>query len=312
MAKDFATIRPTELTWVFSGYSIAFAAALLTAGRLGDRIGRKRAYLIGVVIFAIGSALCTISPTVPALVASRAVQALGGALIVPNALALVLPEFPPEKRSIAIGISGAVGGLSAALGPVIGGFLVHAFEWRAVFTINLPISVIAFVFASRLVRESKDASAVKLPDPLGGLLAIAGVGLLTAAIVEGDNWGWRSGRVSGAFALSIVLLALFVFRSRRHPIPVVDLSLFRYRFFAAANVSSLLFSMGFFAMFFTNVAFVQGVYGFAPMKSGFASSPGPMMAALLPGRQASGLSSAVTSSSLFLVLVSSPLASRCS
>ena len=123
MVKDFGPGSQQQLTWVFSAYSIAFAAALLTAGRAADRIGRKRMFLIGVVVFAVGSGLCGISPNVALLIASRVVQALGGALIVPSALALILPEFPPERRSVAIGISGAIGGLSAAFGPAIGGVL---------------------------------------------------------------------------------------------------------------------------------------------------------------------------------------------
>ena len=280
MVKDFGPRSQGQLTWVFSAYSIAFAAALLTAGRAADRIGRKRMFLIGVVVFAVGSGLCGISPTVSVLIASRIVQAIGGALIVPSALALVLPEFPPERRSAAIGISGAVGGLSAAFGPAVGGILVEAFGWRSVFTINLPLSVLAIVLGSRILRESKDTTAVAMPDPIGGVLAIAGVGLLTAAIVEGDNWGWFSARVVGAVILSITLLVLFVVRSSHHPIPVIDLTLFRLRFFSAANLSSLLFSMGFYGMFFVNVQFLQGVYRYSPIRSGFASAPGPVMAAI--------------------------------
>ena len=283
MVKDFGPGSQQQLTWVFSAYSIAFAAALLTAGRAADRIGRKRMFLIGVVVFAVGSGLCGISPNVALLIASRVVQALGGALIVPSALALILPEFPPERRSVAIGISGAIGGLSAAFGPAIGGVLVEAFGWRSVFTINLPLSVLAIVVGSRILRESKDATAVAMPDPLGGILAIAGVGLLTAAVVEGDNWGWFSLRVVGAVVMSIAVLVLFVVRSSRHPIPVIDLSLFKLRFFSAANLSSLLFSMGFFGMFFVNVQFLQSVYGYSPIRSGLASGPGPVMAAIFAG-----------------------------
>lgn len=280
LIADFGADKRSQLTWVFSGYSIAFAAALLTAGRAGDRYGRKRAYLLGATIFGVASALCAVSQGPNTLIAARVLQAVGGALLVPAALALVLPEFPPEKRSVAIGISGAVGGLAAAFGPLLGGFLVEQFGWRSVFTINLPVTVLALVLGQRILRESKDVTATSLPDPLGGLLAIAGFGLLTAAVVEGDRWGWRSGAVLGSVVGALALLGAFVFRSNTHPVPVVDLSLFKMRFFAAANLSSFLFSMGFFAMFFSNVAFVQGVWGYSPMRSGLASCPGPLMAAL--------------------------------
>jgi EmrB/QacA subfamily drug resistance transporter len=281
--KDFNEPNPNRLTWAFSGYSIAFAAALLTAGRLGDRWGRKRAYLTGVAIFAVASGLCAMASNPQTLIAARVLQAIGGALVVPAALALVLPEFPPEKRSVAIGISGAIGGLAAALGPLIGGALVSPFGWRAVFLINIPVSALAIVLGSKILRESKDETATRLPDPLGGLLAIGGFGLFTAAIVEGDRWGWASTVTIGAVAAAVLLLAAFVWRSRNHPVPVVDLSLFKLRFFSAANLASFLFSTGFFAMFYQNVAFVQGVWGYSPLRSGLSSFPGPFMAALVAG-----------------------------
>ncbi len=283
VVQDFGQNTRTQLTWAFSGYSIAFAAALLTAGRAGDRWGRKRAYLLGAFVFASASVICAVATGPTMLIAGRVVQAIGGALLVPAALALVLPEFPPEKRSVAIGISGAVGGLSAALGPLLGGFLVEQFGWRAVFLINVPICAVAMFLGQRILVESRDANTTSLPDPIGGLLAIAGFGLLTAAIVEGDRWGWTSTAVVGSVIGAIALIALFVHRSRTHPVPVVDLALFKLRFFAAANLSSFLFSMGFFAMFFTNVSFVQGVWGYSPMQSGLASFPGPFMAALFAG-----------------------------
>ncbi len=283
MVKDFGADQQQRLTWTFSAYSIAFASALLTAGRAGDRLGRKRVYLAGVVVFALASAGCAASNSVNMLIGFRILQAFGGALVVPAALALVLPEFSPEKRSTAIGISGAIGGLSAAIGPVLGGFLVDTFGWRSAFTINLPVSVIALVAGTRVLRESKDETAVTFPDPLGGILAMVGFGLLTASIVEGDRWGWRSGKVIGAILLGLATLAWLVQRCRTQAVPVVDLSLFGYRFFTAANLAAFLFSMGFFGMFITNVTFLQAVWGYSPLRSGLGSSPGPIMAALFAG-----------------------------
>jgi MFS family permease len=180
LVKDFGSGQRTQLTWVLSGYSIAFAAALLTAGRFGDRYGRKRAYLIGVAIFGVASGLCALAPNPSVLIVTRILQAIGGALLVPAALALVLPEFPPEKRSAAIGISGAVGGLGAAFGPMLGGVLVDNFGWRSVFTVNIPILLLAFVLGVRVLKESRDTTATRLPDPIGGVFAIAGFAVLSA------------------------------------------------------------------------------------------------------------------------------------
>ncbi len=283
VVADFGVQHRQELTWAFSGYNIAFAAALLTAGRAADRFGRKRAFLTGIVIFVIGSALCGFAPRVDLFLAARVIQALGGALIVPSALALILPEFPPEKRSVAIGISGAVGGLSAAFGPALGGILVETFGWRSVFTVNIPIGAIALFLGNRILRESKDPTATGLPDPLGAILAMVGVGLLTAAIVQGDEWGWASPRVIGAVVIAIALLALLIQRCRTHPVPVMDLSLFRLRFFSAANAAAMLFSMGFYAMFFTNISFAQAIFGYSPIRSGLSIAPGPVLAAVFAG-----------------------------
>ncbi len=281
LTADYGVSHARQLTWVFSAYSIAFAAALLTAGRAGDRIGRKRAFLGGIAGFSVASALCAASPNVPMLIVGRILQAVAGAFVVPNGAALFMPEFSPEKRSAAIGISGAIGGLSGAFGPLLGGVLVDAFGWRSVFLINIPISIIAIALGSRILKESKDPTAQSFPDPVGGILAIFGVGLLTATIVEGENWGYRSARTLIAVVVALIALASFVWRSSRHKVPVVDLSLFKLRFFTAANISSFLFSAGFFAMFFTNVSFLQGVMGYGPTKSGFASFPGPLVAAIV-------------------------------
>ena len=280
MVEDFGADKARQMTWVLSAYSIAFAAALLTAGRFGDRFGRKRTFQLGVGIFAVASLACAIAPTVEVLVAFRVLPAIGGALVVPAALALVLHEFPPERRAVAIGLSGAVGGISAAFGPTLGGLLVDTFGWRSVFLINLPIAVLALVLGQIVLRESRDETAVRLPDPLGGVLAMAGFGLVTAAIVEGEAWGWASLRTVGAVVGGSVMIAVLVMRCRTHPIPVVDLALFRFRFFSSANAATFLFSAGFFAMFFTNVTFLQGVWDYSPMRSGLASSPGPLVAAV--------------------------------
>lgn len=279
LLEEFGPNRRTLLAWVFSGYNIAFAAALLTAGRAADRFGRKRVFLLGIAVFGVGSALCAAAPGPGALVAARVVQALGGALVMPASLALVLPEFPVERRSAAIGVWGAVGGVAAATGPTVGGLLVEHLGWRSVFVVNLPVCALAIVIGIRLLRESKEHGTVGLPDVLGALLAMTGVGLLTLAVVQGEEWGWSTGGVVGSEVAAVALLAWFVVRSRRHPAPVLDLALLRLRFFTAANAVALIFSMGFFGMFFTNIQFLQQEWGYSIVGSGVAMTPGPLLAA---------------------------------
>jgi EmrB/QacA subfamily drug resistance transporter len=279
LLEEFGLERRTLLTWVFSGYNIGFAAALLTAGRAADRFGRRRVFLLGVATFAAGSALCAAAPSAGALVACRVVQSVGAALVMPAAVALVLPEFPLERRAMAIGVSGAVGGVAAGTGPTVGGLLVEHLGWRSVFLVNLPVCALALVVGARLLRESREPDAVGLPDVAGALLAMAGVGVLTLAVVQGEDWGWVSARVAACVVASAALLAWCVHRCRTHRAPVLDLALFRLRFFSASNTAALIFSMGFFAMFFTNVQFLQVQWDYSVVGSGLAMTPGPLLAA---------------------------------
>ena len=269
------------LTWIFSAYNIAYAAGLLTAGRLADAFGRKRAFLSGLMTFMIGSILCAVSPTAIFMVVARVIQAVGGAILTPASLALVLPEFAVEKRSAAIGIWGAVGGISAASGPMIGGFLVDTFGWHSVFLVNVPFCMLAFVVGLKLLRESRDETAPRTVDYFGALLVVLGVGLLTLMIVQSDEWGWVSNRSLIIFAMSFLLLGTFILRCNQVAHPVLDLRLFRLPFVTAAAIGGFAFSMGFFSMIFVNTQWLQVVWGYSPSLSGIAGSPGPLAAAFV-------------------------------
>jgi EmrB/QacA subfamily drug resistance transporter len=269
------------LTWIFSAYNIAYAAGLLTAGRLADAFGRKRAFLSGLMIFMLGSILCAVSPTAIFMVMARVIQAVGGAILTPASLALVLPEFAVEKRSAAIGIWGAVGGISAASGPMIGGFLVDAFGWHSVFLVNVPFCLLAFVIGLKLLRESRDETAPRTVDYFGALLVVLGVGLLTLMIVQSDEWGWVSNRSLTIFAISFLLLGAFIWRCNQVAHPVLDLRLFKLPFVTAAAIGGFAFSMGFFSMIFVNTQWLQVVWGYSPSLSGIAGSPGPLAAAFV-------------------------------
>ena len=281
LINEWGTGSRRLLTWIFSGYNIAYAAGLLTAGRMADAYGRKRAFLTGLVIFSIGSTLCGFAGSPEMLVSARVVQALGGAILTPASIALVLPEFPVEKRSVAIGIWGAVGGLSAAMGPVIGGFLVEWFNWRSIFFVNIPFCALAFLIGTRLLRESRDESARKTVDVLGALLAVSGVGSLTLALVQSDEWGWASATTLGVLAASATLLFLFTLRCNTVKVPLLDLKLLKLPFVSAANLAGVVFSLGFYSMIFLNTQWLQTVWNYSTLRSGLAIFPGPFMAAVV-------------------------------
>ena len=271
----------TLLTWVFSAYNIAYAAGLLTAGRFADVNGRKRSFLRGMLLFSIGSVLCGLAPTTHFLVAARIIQALGGAQLTPASIALVLPEFPAEKRTVAIGIWGAVGGLAAAIGPSAGGVLVDWFDWRALFFINVPFCIFTLIVGNKILHESKDPNATKNVDMVGTALGFPGVALLTLALTQGGEWGWSDTRTTGSLLAGLLLLVLFVQRCRTVSNPLLDLSLFKLPFVVASNISGLFFSIGFLGMWLLNTQWIQGIWHYSPARSGLATAPGPIMAALL-------------------------------
>jgi EmrB/QacA subfamily drug resistance transporter len=269
------------LTWVFSAYNIAYAAGLLTAGRLADAFGRKRAFLTGLAVFLTGSLLCAVSPSALILVIARVIQALGGAIISPSAIALVLPEFPVEQRSAAIGIWGAVGAVAAASGPTIGGLLVDALSWHWVFLVNIPFCIAAIVIGRKLLHESLDETAPRSVDSRGASLAVFGVGTLTLVIVQSDQWGWTSLQALTYLGLALVILAAFALRCTRMAHPLLDLRLFRLPFVRASALSGFGFSAGFFSLIFVNTQWLQTVWGYSPSLSGLAGIPGPIMAAVI-------------------------------
>jgi EmrB/QacA subfamily drug resistance transporter len=276
---EFPDTSLAGLSWVLNAYNIVFAALLVPAGRLADLLGRRRLFLWGMAVFLAASAACGLAPSAEWLVAARAVQAVGAALLVPTSLGLLLPEFPIERRATATALWGATGGVAAAAGPSLGGLLIEWTDWRLVFFVNLLIGAIALAPARRLLRETRDPDRGAVPDALGIALLAGGVAALALAIVEAPDWGWGSTRILATFAAAAVLLASFVWRSATHPHPVVELSLFRVRSFAAACVGVGIFSLGFYALLLSGILFLTGVWHYSILKAGFAVTPGPLMAA---------------------------------
>src|SRR4051794_20929798 len=197
--KEFEGSTLAGLSWVLNGYTIVFASLLVPFGRAADRLGRRRVFVGGLLLFVAASAAAAAAPSVDTLVAARVVQAVGAAALMPTSLALLLSEVPLEKRSAAIGIWAATGGVAAALGPPLGGLLVQA-SWRWVFLINLPIGLAAAFLASRVLTESSDPEHARRPDTLGALVLTLAVGLLALGFVKAPEWGWGDPRTIAALA----------------------------------------------------------------------------------------------------------------
>lgn len=283
IAASFPDAGRSELSWVLDAYFIVIAALLVPAGGIADRLGRKRVFLWSVAAFVVTSLLCAIAPSWQVLVAARALQGAAAAVIAPVSMALMLPEFPAERRAAGVGIWGAAAALAAASGPPLGGLIVEAADWRWIFLANVPIGLLVLLAGRRGLVESVDEHSTGLPDLGGALLVVGGLGLLALAIVEGGAWGWGSGRVVGAFAGSAALLAAVGRRCVTHPRPVVDPALVRIASFRRANVGVLLFSMAFFATLLGNILFLTSVWGYDVLTAGIAVVPGPLASTFAAG-----------------------------
>src|SRR5262245_4367849 len=279
--RTFSGVSSGDLSWVLNGYTIVYGALLVPAGRFADLIGRRRVFLAGIALFTAASVACGVSGALPLLISFRVIQAIGGALLTPSSLALTLAAFPREKRPIAVTLWAAVGALAVLLGPPLGSVVVQAFGWPAIFFLNLPIGVAAFLLGRRILSESRDAQGGALPDMLGLGLLIAGATSVAFGVVESEAWGWADRRVLVSALAGVILLAAFVRRCAVSPVPVLDLRLFSNRNFALANLGQFIFSVAFSALFLGAVYFLTRVWGYSLVRTGLAMMPGPLMVALI-------------------------------
>lgn len=257
--SSFPSVSFATMSWTLSAYTIALAAALVPAGRMADRYGRRRVFLIGLVAFTLASVLCAVAPSAGLLVAFRVIQALGAAALVPASLALVLSVFPPARVPVAVAVWGAIAALAAAVGPTAGALLVEAWDWRAVFLANVPVGAIALVLGIRLLPESREADRARFPDPLGIVLLAGSLTLLALGIVQSDQWGWTAPATLAALAGGLLVLAAFVRRTLSVPHPALDLRIFARPSVRWANIATAAFTIGFTAMFFALIA-ASGVF----------------------------------------------------
>ncbi len=267
----------TSLEWTVNAYTLSFAVLLVTGGRLGDLFGRRRIFLAGVVVFATASGAIGFSPSDTWLVAWRAVQGVGSAMMMPATLSIITNAFPPAERGKAIGTWAGVSAMALAIGPVVGGLLVESVSWQSIFFLNLPVAVGAIVVALFAVRESRDETAAQRIDVPGVLALTGGLASLVLALVEGNAWHWGSTRELVLFALAVVGLAAFVTIERRQRSPMVDFAFFRSRTFLGANIVAFIVSFAMLAMFFFMALYMQNVLHYSPLQAGIRFLPSTLM-----------------------------------
>ncbi|MGH8933489.1 MAG: DHA2 family efflux MFS transporter permease subunit [Egibacteraceae bacterium] len=273
------------LQWTLNGYLLTLAALILLGGSLGDRYGRRRVFVIGVIWFAVASALCGAAVNVPMLVAARALQGIGGALLTPGSLAILQASFVPEDRSRAIGAWSGLGGVAAAVGPLLGGVLVDAASWRWVFLLNLPLAALVVAVASRHVPETTDPTAEgRHMDIAGSVLAAVGLAGVTYALIEAPERGATSPLILAAAVAGLASLAGFVMVERRSSHPMLPLDIFASRQFTAANLVTFAVYGAMSGTFFLLVVHLQQVVGFTPLQAGAATLPITMLMLVLSAR----------------------------
>ena len=281
----------TELQWIVDAFVLLLASLMLTGGTIGDLYGRKRAFLIGLTIFTLGSLACALAPAVGVLIGARAVQGIGAAVMLPSTLAILTNTFPDYKeRAQAIGIWAGVSGIALALGPLLGGVMVDSLGWQSIFYINVPIGIVAFVMCLRVVKESSDPQGRSLDLP-GQVLGVVGLGTLTYALIEANNYGWGSALILSLFGIAAVTLTVFVVVELRSRSPMLQLSFFRNRTFFGANLVGLLVSFAFFGMLMFLALFLQNIQGYSATRAGLMQLPTTLavvVCSILSGRIVEG------------------------
>jgi EmrB/QacA subfamily drug resistance transporter len=273
----------TSLQWTVDAYTLVLAGFLLLAGSTADRVGRRRVFQIGLAAFGLGSLLCSLAPSIGWLIAARALQAVGGTMLNPVAMAIVATAFPePAERARAIGVFGSMSGLSLALGPILGGALVDGFGWRSIFWINVPIVAAALVGTALVVPESRAPRARRF-DPVGQFLVVLMLGSVVFAIIESHRLGWTSPYILGLFAVAVLsLIGLLRYEPRRTD-PLLELGLFRSVSFSAAIVMALFALCGFGAFLFVTTQYLQDIRGMSALTAGLCLLPvGALILVLSP------------------------------
>src|SRR4249919_212869 len=262
----------SQLQWVVDGYVLAFASLLLTGGILGDRYGRKKMFLSGLTIFTLFSFLCGVSQNANQLIAFRVFQGVGGALLIPGTLSILTVTFPPHERAKALGIWAGVSGIALALGPTLCGYMVEHIGWQSVFFLNVPIGIVAFIVATRTVKESVSEAERQL-DVTGLVLGTAALFFVTYDLIEANQLGWSSPQIVGAFTLFALLLVGFLYWEVKNPHAMMPMRYYRIPSFSAGNAVAFSVGLGMFATFFFLTIYMQTIHGYSPFKAGAGFLP---------------------------------------
>ncbi len=270
--KDLG-IGISELEWVVTAYALSFAVFLLSGGKLADRYGRRRIFLIGLTVFTLSSLACGLAAGAGLLIGARVVQGVGAALMMPATLSIISAVFPPRERGAAIGIWAGVSAMALAIGPLVGGVLAEKANWNWIFFINVPVGILGIIAGLILIPESRDESGEQRLDIPG--LATSGIAVfaLTYALIEANTYGWTSARILGLFALFAISLIAFIALELRQRAPMLDLSLFKNSTFAGANTVALMVSLAMFGVFFFISLFMQNILGYSAIKAGATFLP---------------------------------------
>ena len=270
----------SELEWTVNAYTLAFAVLLLTGGKLADFLGRRRIFLLGLVVFTLSSLLCGLAGSGAMLITARATQGAGAALMLPATLSIISVTFHPRERGTAFGVWAASSGIGAALGPLVGGLLVEGIDWRWIFYVNVPVGTIGLLAALVLVPESRDTSAEQRLDVPGLLVSGLALFALTFGLVEGHRYGWGSALIVGTFAVAAVAFVVFLAVEARARLPMLELSLFRRGPFSGASVVSLLSFFALFGVFFYVSIYLQRVLGYSAIEAGATFLPFSVLVAV--------------------------------
>jgi EmrB/QacA subfamily drug resistance transporter len=262
----------SELEWIVTGYALTFASLMLVGGKLADAYGRRKIFVLGIIVFTLASLLCGLADSSEMLIGARVLQGAGAALMNPATLSIIAATFPPRQRGTAIGIWAGVSALALAIGPLVGGLITEHLDWSWIFFVNIPIGILGIVASYLFIDESRDETHVRLDLPG---LATSAVGLfaLTYALIEANTYGWSSTRIVGSFVLAGVSLSAFVLLERHQRDPMLPLELFRSGTYTGSNLVVLLVALAMFGVFFFVSLYMQNILGYSPVQAGAAFLP---------------------------------------